>query len=237
LVDNTNFSVKVTIWGAGAASFNAPPESVIAFKGVKVSDFGGRSLSLLSSGNISINPDVNEAHVLKGWYVAQGRNDQFMSHAGAGGSGDNTGRTETFKTIGAVKEEGLGMSEKGDYFSLRATVTHIAHENPAYPACSSENCQKKVFVTDEGWRCEKCEKTWPTPQWRYLMMVNVMDHTGPIRLNLFNDTAELLMGIDAPKLMELRESSGDGHIFTAAIGHTWNFRCRAKQETYNEQAR
>ena len=33
----------MTIWGRQAQEFAAPPESVIAVKGVKVSDFNGRS--------------------------------------------------------------------------------------------------------------------------------------------------------------------------------------------------
>jgi replication factor A1 len=66
LVDNTNYSVRLTIWGNTATSFDITPESVIAFKGVKVSDFGGRSLSLLSSGSMTVDPDIDEAHKLKG---------------------------------------------------------------------------------------------------------------------------------------------------------------------------
>ncbi|GKZ52122.1 replication factor A protein 1, partial [Aspergillus brasiliensis] len=65
MVDNTGFSVRLTIWGTTALNFNALPESVIAFKGVKVSDFGGRSLSLLSSGSMAVDPDIEEAHKLK----------------------------------------------------------------------------------------------------------------------------------------------------------------------------
>ncbi|KAI1013011.1 hypothetical protein LB503_001771 [Fusarium chuoi] len=38
LVDDTGFSVRVTIWGKSANSFDAPPESVVAFKGTKVKD-------------------------------------------------------------------------------------------------------------------------------------------------------------------------------------------------------
>ena len=54
LVDNTGYSVRLTIWGNTATNFDANPDSVLAFKGVKVSDFGGRSLSLLSSGSMTV---------------------------------------------------------------------------------------------------------------------------------------------------------------------------------------
>ncbi|CAF9909670.1 MAG: hypothetical protein GOMPHAMPRED_006836 [Gomphillus americanus] len=235
LVDNTNFSVRLTLWGTVAGNFNAPLESVVAFKSVKVSDFGGRSLSLLSSGTISIDPDVNEAHTLKGWYDAQGKNDQFSSHAN--GTGDGAGRPDNQKTIAAVKEENLGMSEKGDYFSIKATVVHPRQENFAYPACLSEGCQKKVISNDEGWRCEKCEKTHPNPKWRYMMSVSVTDHTGQMFLSFFNDQGTVIMGMTADKLVELKENNKEKDAMNQAINKQYVFRCRAKQDTYGEQTR
>lgn len=41
---------------------------MIAIKGARVSDFGGRSLSVLSSSTVIINPDSPEAFKLRGWY-------------------------------------------------------------------------------------------------------------------------------------------------------------------------
>jgi replication factor A1 len=44
LVDTSEFSVRMTLWGKQAEQFNSP-ESVIAFKSVKVGDFGGKTSS------------------------------------------------------------------------------------------------------------------------------------------------------------------------------------------------
>ena len=42
LVDKSGFSVRMTLWGKQAEQYNAAePNPVIAFKGVKVGDFGG----------------------------------------------------------------------------------------------------------------------------------------------------------------------------------------------------
>jgi replication factor A1 len=117
LVDDTGFSVRLTIWGKTAMAFDAQPESIVAFKGAKVSDFGGRSLSLLSSGSMTVDPDIQEAHKLKGWYDSQGRNDTFNSHSAMAGAGVAGGRQDPLKTITQVREENLGSSENTDYFS------------------------------------------------------------------------------------------------------------------------
>lgn len=57
----------MTLWGKVAENFSAPDEPVVAFKAVKVGDFGGRSLSMISSSTMINNPDIPEAHDLRGW--------------------------------------------------------------------------------------------------------------------------------------------------------------------------
>lgn len=42
IVDDSNFSCRLTLWGKQAESFNAHDHPVIAFKSVRVGDYGGR---------------------------------------------------------------------------------------------------------------------------------------------------------------------------------------------------
>ena len=241
LVDNTGFSVRLTIWGNTATSFDVMPESVIAFKGVKVSDFGGRSLSLLSSGTMAVNPDIDEAHKLKGWYEAQGRNDTFTSHAATLGSmGVAGGRSDPVKTIMQVKDENLGMSETTDYFTTKATIIYVKQDNFSYPACLSPDCNKKVVEEEPGeWRCARCEKSHPKPEHRYVMSVNVSDHTGQIWLSCFDDVGRLIMGMTADQLTELRDNDDKAasEVFQEANCKSWLFKCRAKMDNYQDQQR
>ncbi|OAG35894.1 hypothetical protein AYO21_09895 [Fonsecaea monophora] len=242
LVDNTGYSVRLTIWGKTAASFDIPPESVVAFKGVKVSDFGGRSLSLLSSGSVSANPDMPEAHKLKGWYEDQGRSGNFATHAniqGTAASGTGS-RGDPFKTISQVKDEQLGMSDNADFFSVKASIQYIKQDNFCYPACLSEGCNKKVFEIDPGqWRCERCDKNHPKPEYRYIMSVNISDHTGQIWVSCFDETGRLVIGMTADELMEIKEVDEKrlAEIFSEANCKTWNWKCKAKLDTFQEQQR
>ena len=241
LVDSTNFSVRLTVWGQTATTFDTPVESVVAFKGVKVSDFGGRSLSLLSSGTMHVDPDIDDAHHLKGWYDAQGRGDTFASHAGlAGGLGTAAGggRQDPTKTILQVKDENLGMSEKPEYFSVKATVSYISQKTFAYPACPTEKCNRKVVEHEPGsWRCEQCEKNHPRPEYRYIMTCNVVDHTGQLYLSCFDDVGRLIMGMSADELTQLTAAEEDAEVFHRATYQTFVFRCRAKMDTYQDQQR
>jgi replication factor A1 len=173
-------SVRLTLWGRQAENFTAaggfnedgsPQQPVIAFKAVRVGDFGGRSLSMVSSSSMTVDPDIPEAHALRGWYDNQGEATNFtsfnsMGGAGAGGAGSNM-KLDEFKLIGNVKEEMLGTGDQPDQFWVRAHLVYIKKENISYPACPTPKCAKKMFQEDQNsWRCEKCEKTFPEPEYR-----------------------------------------------------------------------
>lgn len=240
LVDNTGYSVRLTIWGKTAASFDIPPDSVVAFKGVKVSDFGGRSLSLLSSGSVSANPDMPEAHKLKGWYDEQG-NTNFATHSNLQGTVSAGGsRRDPFKTISQIKDEQLGMSENPDFFSLKASIQYIKQDPFCYPACLSEGCNKKVVEIDPGqWRCERCDKTHPKPEYRYIMSVNVSDHTGQLWVSCFDETGRQIIGKTADELMEIKEVDEKrlAEIISDSVCKIWNWKCKAKLDNFQEQQR
>lgn len=52
-----------------AEKFDGSGQPILAIKGAKLSDFGGRSLSASFSSTLMINPDIPEAYKLRGWYV------------------------------------------------------------------------------------------------------------------------------------------------------------------------
>jgi replication factor A1 len=239
LVDESGFSVRLTIWGKTALTFDTLPESIVAFKSAKVSDFSGRSLSLLSSGSMTIDPDIQEAHRLKGWYDSQGRSNTFASHSSIAGAGAAGGRQDPLKTIAQVREENLGSSDKDDYFYIKSTIVFIK-DTFSYPACLNETCNKKVvFLGDGTWRCEKCNQSHPKPEYRYLMSLSVNDHTGQLWLTCFDEIGRRIMGRSADQMMELKEESEDSlkQAFGDAVCRTVVFKIRARTDSYQEQPR
>jgi replication factor A1 len=236
LVDNTQYRVRLTIWGNTATTFDAPLESVIAFKGVKVSDFGGRSLSLLSSGSMTVDPDIEEAFRLKGWYDAEGRQEDFQNYESGGG-----GAAKEVLTVAAVKDlDPLELSEKMKIFTVKGTIVHVNKTTFSYPACITPDCQKKVTETSPGqWFCEKCDRAHDRAQHRYIMMVNVNDFTGQIGLSCFDDAGKIIMGMTADDLVQLKEAGDEplNEAMAQARYKTYNFRCGAKLDNYNGEQR
>lgn len=161
----------MTLFGQHADSYSGDSDfPVIAVKGVKVSEYGGRTLSLLSSSTVQINPDIPQAHAVRGWYDATvreagGGSFAFRSYDMGGGGGAAGGNStirpeDPFKYISQIKDENLGMGDKPDYLNVRGTISFVKSENIAYTACPTEGCNKKVNQEgDNAWRCEKCQKT------------------------------------------------------------------------------
>ncbi|CCJ28324.1 unnamed protein product [Pneumocystis jirovecii] len=236
IVDSSNYSVRLTLWGKHALDFNIPQETVVAFKGLKVSEFNGRSLSLLNSGMVIANPQIEEAYSLKKWYDKQGKEESFATHQ----SIVTAIRKEERKTIAQIKDEQLGMAEQPDYFSIKATIVFFKQENAFYPACPTAGCNKKVIEDNEGgWRCEKCDKSFPAPQYRYILTISVNDHTGQIWLSCFDDVGRLIIGKSADDIVQMREENEQAalNIFHEANCKSYVFRVRAKQDSYNGAVR
>ena len=243
VVDASGYSCRLTLWGKQALEWPSSASDVVAFKGVKVSDFNGRSLSLSAGGTFQVNPETPHAFDLKGWYNKEGGQAKiFNTHnSAAGGSlGAAQGRQDPRKTLLAVKDEGLGMTEKADYFSCRASVGYIKQDAVSYPACPSSGCNKKVVEdSDGGWRCEKCDKVYPAPEYRYIMTINVMDHTYQQWLQCFDDVGRVLLGMSADDLQKLRDEdeSKAAEVFANAAMKSYIFKVKAKQDNYNGQVR
>ncbi|KAJ2519534.1 Replication factor A protein 1 [Coemansia sp. RSA 2049] len=245
VVDKSGFLVRVTLWGEEAKSFDASGEPVVAFKGIRVNDFGGRSLSLPGSGSMAVSPDIPEAHTLRGWYDAEGRSASFSKFEGgssAGGSGgDGASRfEEQFKTMAQIRDENLGMGEAAAFFNVKGTIVFVRTTSLAYPACPTAECNKKVSVDSSGlWRCEKCDRSFDAPEHRYIFSINVSDDTGQNWLRCFDDVGRGLFGCPAGELVELQQT--DEAQFMQRVQEVtyreYMFRCRARNEMFNDTTR
>jgi replication factor A1 len=240
LADDSQTSVRLTIWGKTAESFDAPLESIVAFKGVKVSDFGGRSLSLLSSGSMMLDPDIDEAHKLRGWFNAVGQTATFSTHQNM--SSTSGGQKNDAKLISQIMEEESYLGDQPAYLSLKASVVYVKNTTVAYPACSTPGCNKKVIEENPGsWWCEKCQTSFPEPQYRYVLSVNVADHTGTLWLSCFDEAGQMIVGMSANEAMKIKEADEENNnanfmnIMQDATCKTFNFRVRAKMEIYQDQ--
>ncbi len=174
---------------------------------------------------MEINPDLPEAHNLRGWYDGGGSNQTFYAQTTASfQGGPTTFDRRDIQLLNDVREAELGMGENAEYFSTRATIMHIKSDNIAYPACQTQGCSKKVIEQHDGWRCEKCDRSWEKPSYRYsinlsvrsdpilmsdcryVMSMAVADHSGQAWLQGFNDVGQAVFNVSADELVGIKVS-------------------------------
>lgn len=244
LVDHSSFSIRLTLWGKQAENFNYSDGCVVAFKGLKVGDYGGRNLSFTFSSMMSTpNPDLSEAYALRGWYDALSSSTSFQTHSSSGGGGGAGGsidfKRDEIRSLHDVRESQVGTNNQ-EFFATRATIMHIRSENIAYPGCRSDGCSKKVIDTGNGgWRCEKCDKTFESPEYRYIFSMAVADWSGQLWLQGFNEVGLAVFGCPADEAIAAKERDESAYnaIMHKAATETYNFTCKAKMETFNDQTR
>ncbi|XP_047030288.1 replication protein A 70 kDa DNA-binding subunit [Helicoverpa zea] len=239
LVDNSGGAVVLTMWGKEAENFDSNTNPVIAVKSARLAEFNGsKSLSCLASTMIRLNPDLPEAHKLRGWYDNGGADMEIVNISAR--VGGYSGGSNEWITFSDAEARQLGSGDKGDYFSLLGVLTFTFADNAVYKACPQEQCNKKLVDQENGlYRCEKCNREYPNYKYRLLLGANVSDATGDQRITAFNEAAEAMLGKNVAEIGRLFEYDKTTYtqMFEEVKFRTFVFKFRTKMETYNDEAR
>ena len=125
---------------------------------------------MLSGSSMSLNPDIQEAFILRGWYDSSGAQESFQaqSTASSGFVGAQFERAQVM-SIEDIKAAKLGENpDRTDNFCARGTVMHIKSDSLSYPGCpgrQGQNCGKKLIQESDKWRCEKCNIVHEKPKY------------------------------------------------------------------------
>jgi len=240
IVDKSAHEVSLTLWGNTARNFDGGNFPVLAVKGARVSDFNGITLS---GGDLLSNPDMPQGHEVKGWWDNEGCNvaTQSLTVQGMRSGGGDGGN---MLSIGEVKATNLGSnSERGEYYSVIASVTFFSKEKTLYKACTNQqdgkDCNKKVQENGDSYRCEKCAKDNTDFRWRMMLSFNLGDATDNSWASCFQEQGEKMLGVKSDELGHFLENDEEKYnaVFTEATFKTWSFRMRVKEDTYNDETR
>mmetsp|Transcript_49111 Transcript_49111/g.59510 ORF Transcript_49111/g.59510 Transcript_49111/m.59510 type:complete len:657 (+) Transcript_49111:146-2116(+) len=253
VVDDSGAEVNMTIWGEGAKTaqqkfMNTP---VVAFKNLRVSDFGGRSLSVNQGGAIVHNPPIPQTNTLKNWWQNEGGNARVKSLSSIGG----TGRQVTFqerKVISSVKDEQMGYGEKPDWVTFKATFSFVKKDReggPWYTACANPNdpCKNRCkvsFTTSGDYHCERCNTTRKECVRRFIFSASVLDDSSNTWLSIFDEQAKTLLGgeISADQMNdqcfgENYDTDAFESYFAKVLYTDWIITAKVKNEVYGDDAR
>ncbi|XP_052142453.1 replication protein A 70 kDa DNA-binding subunit A [Oryza glaberrima] len=248
LKDMSGRSVEVTMWGdfcnregsqlQGMVERGIFP--VLAVKAGKVSDFSGKSVGTISSTQLFINPDSAEAHSLRQWFDSGGRDASTQSISRDITPGAS--RNEIRKTVAQIKDEGLGMGDKPDWITVKATVIFFKNESFFYTACPNmigdRQCNKKVTKSTTGnWTCDKCDREFEECDYRYLLQFQIQDHSGTAWVTAFQEAGQELLGCSATELNALKEREDPRFADTMlnCLFQEYLLRLKVKEESYGDE--
>ncbi|XP_050350813.1 replication protein A 70 kDa DNA-binding subunit-like [Nymphalis io] len=238
LVDQSS-AITLALWGNDAEKFDASTNPVIAVKGARLAEFNGsKSLSCLGSTMLRTNPDLPDAHRLRGWYDHGGASAELVN-VSARVVGSSGGKTEwiTFKE---AETRRTGSLEKGDYYNLLGVLIYTFADNAVYKACPQDSCNRKVLDQENGlFRCEKCDREYTNFKYRLILGGTIADPTGDRKITAFNEVAESMLGKSAEEVGHLLENDKEeyGRLFDEINLKTFLFNLRSKAETYNNEQR
>ncbi|XP_060826818.1 replication protein A 70 kDa DNA-binding subunit isoform X2 [Bombus pascuorum] len=238
LIDESNTMVTLTLWGTQAEEFSGNDNPVLAIKGARVGEFnGGKNLSTLSGTAVQVDPDIPEAHRLRGWFNTTGCHEEAKPLSRAFGSAAQM--SQALITIGEANSQ-IDKKSGPEIFTVKATINLLRTENILYKSCPSENCKKKVIDQANGmYRCEKCNKEFPNFKYRLLGSLSLADWTDNMWVTAFNDETEKILGITAQELGELKENDNDAYLekLGDVTFKSFIFKIRTKMETFGDENR
>lgn len=251
LKDMSGRSVELTLWGnfcnAEGQTLQSICDSgvfpVLAVKSGRVNDFNGKAVGTISTSQLFIDPDFPEAHKLKDWFDKEGKSTPAVSI-----SRETLGtvRTDVRKTISQIKDEKLGTSEKPDWITVCATLTFIKVDNFCYTACpikiGDRQCNKKVTNNGDGkWRCDRCDQAVDECDYRYILQLQIQDHTGLTWVTAFQESGEEIIGESAKDLYYLKYEEQDddrfNEIMRSIVFKKYVFKLKVKEETFSDEQR
>lgn len=235
LLDESGASCRLSLWG----EFCDTPwqaGSVALLKGVRVSDYGGRSLNTLGGTSVVKDADAMAAHSraqeLSDWYRTSGAN----ALSDARQLSNDRGSSSPAQTIEEVKAEaqeldapnqaagnGPGAANgklQGYHTVVPATITFIPHERPPfYMACSHEVpdernegkmrlCNRKVEQNGGSWTCS-ADHQCQHPTARWIAQFLVADWSGGQYVSSFDEQGQKILGCpasEAARLWDLKET-------------------------------
>ncbi|KAL6558226.1 Replication protein A 70 kDa DNA-binding subunit A [Orobanche minor] len=248
--DQSERSVELTLWGDFCNREGQQLQEVVdngifpilAVKSGKVNDFSGKSISTISATQLFINPDFPESNSLRDWFDGGGKD--AASHSISKDFIPRGSRNDVRKSLAQIKDEGLGRSDKPDWITVKATISFVKTDTFCYTACplmiGDRQCSKKVTKSgNSSWMCDRCNQEFEECDYRYLLQVQIQDHSGLTWVTAFQETGEEILGCSAKELYMLKHEAQDDIRFLEIIRNClfmeFLLKLKIKEEIYGDE--
>lgn len=162
LADDSGCGIQISLWSQNAIKDDYKIGDILAIRGARVSDFGGRSLnSGEEHSRLYVNPEHDRTVELQKW--KKGKVDlktEMITQSSNPHS--NTEKSDSLRLIAEIQTQieedqtiGMDHNAHNSYFRISGFIAMLKNDDKAYyNACP--DCKKKVTEEGNGYRCENC---------------------------------------------------------------------------------
>jgi len=186
IIDDTGYQVRLTLWGNQAvnASREISLHKVVAFRRVRVSDYGGVTLS--GPQGTFVEPKIPETEDLYSWWKSQGsRGTTVRSLSSTGGMGGRLDPLYEQELIDDIERLNLGYEnqENGDYQTNTASPLTLI---------SNLNLYQNRWTIEARVVAKSDIRTWSNPKGEgSLFSIDLLDSSGmDIRATMFKEAVD-----------------------------------------------
>ena len=92
---------------------------------------------------------------------------------------------------------------------------------------------------DGTWRCDRCDRAIAECDYRYLLSVQVQDHTGVTWITAFQEAGEEIIGVSAKELYMWKQDEDPRYrdVIQKLLFSQYLFKLKVKEENYNDELR
>lgn len=244
LVDDSNTSVRCSLWGDTAKTFKGELGDAVELKGAKIGEWNGKQLGTTGDTVITVrtiqdceNSECNtKTTSLLNWAKNTDLSTltiESLTQTRDGGSGGGS-KGMNLKDLSTV--ETMNLESGPQFIDILATVVlYNRKENTFYVADPETN--KKLNEVDGQWT--RADGTvCNEPKVRLLVnSIKVADQSGEEWVTAFNDQAEVLLNCKGDELKELLDTQGQeavDEVFMKAQNSQFFMTLKCREEMYQD---
>lgn len=247
IADSSLKTVILTLWGERAdvegdalnSMLTNGKNPILAASACRVSSYNGVTLSTGMRSTVLIDPENDEAQELRTWYETTGATSA-MNAVGEGVASAAKPSMKRYCDLSEVEAKAPATpDEKPFYATVNAMLAFVNPDQTLYYLACPENNRKVVEQGPGEYFCEYDGKTYPSAVRRYVASARVIDDSGILSAQIFNDQAEIIFGKQADRMHEIRES--DAAAYKTALAQSqwneWTMRVKCQAQEYNGEIR
>ena len=238
LMSGDSAKVGLTLWAEEAERFSAL-NKVVAVKSAKIAEWNGvKSLNLSFGGALEVDPDLDEAAMLRIWF--EDNKHSINSNPESSHPRRNFELSGAdFVTLAEMKGRFNSGGDDLKVYNVEAYVTEVNSEVFSYKSCGSGDCNRKKVNADGI--CGKCGQKDNFIE-RFVLRASLTDMTDNQWVTAFDEVArEAIFGgqVDAAEMVKMRVENPIkfGNVIYGAKFKRYRFRLNCKRDNYNGQDR